>query len=152
MGEGDDRARLERLAARENVSEMVEFKGRLSREELIEAYRACDVYAMPSYVSTRADGTWTGEGFGLTYIEAAACETPVIACETGGQTDAMIDGKTGLLVEPTVEAVTNALLELLSNPRTARRMGKAGRAYVSERFGKESYREKWAKLLVQSDK
>lgn len=147
VGDGDDLPRLKRLAYQENVWDIVEFRGRVSEDDLVHSYQRCDVFAMPSYVEQRPNGRWAGEGFGIVYIEASACGKPVIACDVGGQTDAVIDGETGVLVKPTVESVANALIELLSSPDKARRMGRAGRRFVVENFSREKFNRKWANLL-----
>jgi len=149
VGDGDDRRRLEQLAQERGVMDIVKFKGAVWGDERVEFFRACDVFAMPSYVEQRPDGRWTGEGFGIVYIEAAACGKPVIACDVGGQTDAVIDGVTGILVKPTVDSVAGALIELLKDREKARRMGEAGRRFVVERFSEEVFTRKWATLLNQ---
>jgi len=149
IGGGDDRLWLEQLADEVGVADSVIFKGAVIESELIEAYQRCNVFAMPSYVTQRPDGNWTGEGFGIVYIEAAACGKPVIACDSGGQTDIVVNGLTGLLVKPTVDDVANALVELLSDPKKSQQMGEAGRHLVGEKFRRELFNQKWTNLLSQ---
>jgi len=85
VGQGDDRARLEALAQDAGVSERVRFLGALGLQSLIEIYRAADLFAMPS----------TGEGFGVTFLEAMASGTPTIGLDVAGAKDALADGELG---------------------------------------------------------
>lgn len=150
VGEGDDIARLQGIAEDCGVSDIVKFLGRLEGDEFIREYQHCYVYAMPSYVSQRANGTWTGEGFGIVYLEAAACGKPIIACDIGGQTDVVMNNVTGILVKPTVNDVSDALIELLKNPDKARRMGEEGRRYIEENYSREIIRNKWRDLVINT--
>jgi phosphatidylinositol alpha-1,6-mannosyltransferase len=69
-----------------------------------------------------------GEGFGIVYMEASAHGVPVVAGAVGGALDAVVDGVTGVLIDPTDHlAVANALTELLTDADRARRLGEAGR-------------------------
>ena len=72
-------------------------------------------------------GGFAGEGFGIVYLEADAHGCPVVAGAVGGALDAVADGESGLLVDPTDHvAVAAALTELLSEPRRRRQLGQAG--------------------------
>ena len=150
VGDGDDRPRLEKLATDKGVRNMVRFHGRVSIEEMREAYRSCHIFAMPSYVSQRDDGSWTGEGFGIVYAEAASCGKPCLACDKGGQTDIVRHGVNGILVKPTVESVADGLFELLSNLDRAEEMGRTGRKIVEEEFSLEQFNRRWAEVLKES--
>jgi glycosyltransferase involved in cell wall biosynthesis len=147
VGEGDDETRLRRLAQQCGVADKVLFRGRLEGDEFLKAYQRCHVFAMPSYVSQRPDGSWTGEGFGIVYIEAAACGKPVLACDVGGQVDCIRHGETGILVKPTVESVESGLVQILGDLEKARRMGMAGRELVLKNFTREQFNRKWAEFL-----
>ena len=151
VGSGDDLPRLQRLAADCGVAEQVQFLGRLSDEQLITAYQSCDVFIMPSRMERRPGGTWAGEGFGITYLEAAACGKPVVASKQGGAPEAVRDGVSGLVVDPdAVEAVADAASTLLANPELAQRMGEAGRQFVVENFSMPVLRHRVAELLRES--
>ena len=78
VGDGDDRARLEKLALASNPRGGTSFLGKLSLTELVRAYQHCGVFAMPSRLETSLTGYWSGEGFGLVYLEAQACGRPVV--------------------------------------------------------------------------
>jgi glycosyltransferase involved in cell wall biosynthesis len=148
VGDGDLRPALEREAAALGVADRVDFAGRLPLPALVDAYRACGVFAMPSRVDRRPRGLWTGEGFGIVYVEAQACGRPVVASTEGGAPDAVRPGETGLLADPRDPvAVADAAAELLSDPGKAAEMGGAGRRWVEETFSVASFRERLAGLL-----
>ncbi|MBV8915999.1 MAG: glycosyltransferase family 4 protein, partial [Acetobacteraceae bacterium] len=93
IGDGSDRGWLEALAGELSVADRVAFRGEMPRDGLIEAYAAHDVYIMPVRPSP-ADH----EGFGMVFAEAAATGLPSIATATGGITDAVEPGTSGLLL------------------------------------------------------
>jgi phosphatidyl-myo-inositol dimannoside synthase len=83
---------------------------------------------------------WGGleqEGFGIVFLEAAACGVPQVAGDSGGAAEAVADGKTGLVVgHPSdVSAVTTALARLLDDPDRRRAMGTAARDRTVAEFG-----------------
>lgn len=138
-GDGRDRARLERLA--EAVSVPVKLLGELTDAELPEFYACSDCFALCSR------SRWGGleqEGFGAVLVEAASSGVPCITIESGGVSEAVVDGETGFVVKPAatgrpgrlgqsreraVEAarVADALVEVLTDRALARRLGEAGR-------------------------
>jgi len=85
VGEGDDRTRLEALARDAGVSDRVRFLGAQGLPSLIETYRAADLFVMPS----------TGEGFGVSFLEAMASGTPALGLDIAGAKDALADGELG---------------------------------------------------------
>jgi glycosyltransferase involved in cell wall biosynthesis len=148
VGDGDGRPRLEAIAGQCKLDHRVEFRGRIGTKELIEAYRRCAVFAMPSRVDPHPRKVWTGEGFGVVYLEAAACGRPVIASTEGGAPEAIIPGKTGFLVDPrSPEAIADSLAILLADPAEADKMGRAGRVWVEKNFSIEVFRERVRELL-----
>lgn len=103
-GSGSDRPRLEALARDTGVEEHVVFAGFVSDEELPDHYRLADAFAMPS----------TGEGFGIVFLEALACGTPVLAGNRDGSVDALDGGRLGTLVDPlSPHEITEGLTALL---------------------------------------
>jgi phosphatidylinositol alpha-1,6-mannosyltransferase len=139
-GEGDDLARLRALAETQGVAAAVTFVGRVQRAVLPALYRDCDIFVMPSVAERRPDG-WTGEGFGIVYIEAAAFGRPVIAGDSGGAPEAVRDGVTGYVVDGRdVDALAATLVPLVKDPALRDRMGAAGRRWVEDRFTFERFR------------
>jgi len=142
VGGGDDRHRLESEASKLGLASQVTFTGRISLEELRDAYRRCGVFALPSRVIERPIGHWGGEGFGLVLLEAAACGRPVIASREGGSPDALVSGETGLLTDPSSpEAVAAAIAEILRDSSRADAMGSAGRRLMESRFSLPKFSE-----------
>jgi len=101
-----------------------------SAEDVLDAYRQMDVFAMP--VRSRLAGLDV-EGLGLVYLEAAACGLPVIAGSSGGAPETVQDGVTGRVVD-TREALTDALEELARKPELRSAMGEAARARVEREY------------------
>ena len=127
VGDGDDRARLERLAIEHGVSSAVRFLGRVASEDLGDHYRLADLFVMPS----------TGEGFGIVFLEATASGVPVIAGNRDGSADALADGAVGRLVDPDDRAgLTDAILGLLEDPGLS---GYGLSAKVHTRFGPDPF-------------
>jgi phosphatidylinositol alpha-1,6-mannosyltransferase len=125
---GPYRRRLERLAAEHGVASDVVFTGSVPWAELPAHYAAGNVYAMPC--RTRAGGLDV-EGLGIVYLEASACGLPVVGGDSGGAPDAVLDGETGFVVGGRdLAALTDRLVDLLSNPAKAAAMGAAGRAWI----------------------
>lgn len=139
-GDGPNRAQLERLAASLGVLDRVVFLGRVAQADLPLLYSMADLFVM---VSRERPDQSDVEGFGIVFLEASACGTPVVGGRSGGIEDAVVDDITGLLVDP-VDAVqlARAIDLILSDRGLARRLGEAGmRRAVSEfswsRHGKE---------------
>jgi phosphatidylinositol alpha-1,6-mannosyltransferase len=124
IGDGPLRAELEGLARSLGVADAVRFLGAVSDEERNLWLRRADVFAMPSRLP--GEGL-AGEGFGIVFMEAAAYGKPVVAGNVGGALDAVLDGQTGLLVDPTdPPAVAEAIARLLLDEELAHRLGGAG--------------------------
>jgi phosphatidylinositol alpha-1,6-mannosyltransferase len=116
VGEGDDRPRLEALAAECGVREWVRFAGGVPAEELPDYLRLADLLVMPS----------TGEGFGIAFLEAMAAGVAVIGGNRDGSLDALADGVLGQAVDPeNAEELTSAICAALCEP--APREDRAGR-------------------------
>ncbi|MBU0609015.1 MAG: glycosyltransferase family 4 protein, partial [Armatimonadetes bacterium] len=105
--------------------------GSVPDTELCGYYTLADTMVMPSY-DVIGEPT---EGFGLTFLEANCCGTPVVGSRTGGIPDAVEDGSSGLLVPPrNPQAIAAALMQLLGDPAAARAMGRNGQERARTQF------------------
>lgn len=139
-GNGSSAEQLRRLAVEMGVAEHVRFAGFVPDDELAAYYHLCDVFVMPS-----RELNGDTEGFGIVFLEAAACGKPAIGGRTGGIVEAVQDGRTGLLVEPESTAeIAGAAVRLLTDVELAQRMGEAGRRRVLESL---QYRDVAAGIL-----
>ena len=126
VGSGSYRKALENLIAERELGRNVTFTGRVNYDELTRYICVGDIFAMPS--RSRLAGLEV-EGLGIVYLEASACGLPVLAGDSGGAPDAVLPGKTGLVVNGLdVNAVADGAIKLLSGDRTA--MGQAGRQWA----------------------
>jgi phosphatidyl-myo-inositol dimannoside synthase len=129
-GTGPERDALMRRAADLELGDAVRFPGRIADGEMAAHYCLGDVFALPSLSSEK-----DVEGFGIVYLEAGACEVPVVGGRAGGVPDAVADGETGLLVDPeNTENLKEALVELLRNKSRARTLGRNARLRVQKGF------------------
>jgi len=142
-GTGADEGRLHALVDGLGLRDHVAFHGLLPAEELPAWYNLCDVFVMPS----RSIGSDI-EGFGIALLEAGACGKPVIAGDSGGIPDAVEDGGSGILVDPeNVEAIAEAILAVLADGETARRLGTRGYERVHAGFLWSHIARRYAELL-----
>ncbi len=130
VGDGPFRPALENAIRAYGVADMVELRGRVSDAERDEWLDRASAFCMPSRIPAAGLG---GEGFGIVYMEAAAHGIPTIGGDVAGARDSVVNGKTGLLIDPTDHlALAGAATELLADPERARVMGEAGRAYAEQ--------------------
>ena len=124
---------LRELINRFGLSGAVRFWGYVPEEQLNLLYNLSNVYVMPSReLYTRGDV----EGFGITYLEANACEKPVIGGLSGGVPEAVVHGETGFLVDPLdSREIAGRIRQLLSDSSLAARLGRQGRRRVLAQFG-----------------
>jgi phosphatidylinositol alpha-1,6-mannosyltransferase len=143
-GAGRDRARLERRADRAGPGR-VRFLGRVPDDALAPLTASADIFAMP------CRERWAGleaEGFGIVFLEAAACGVAAIAGRSGGSHEAVVDGITGLVVEPTTTAVRDALERLLADPDERAAMGAAARARAVAEFSHDQLAARLAPIAA----
>jgi phosphatidylinositol alpha-1,6-mannosyltransferase len=124
IGDGPLRGELEARVRARGVADSARFLGAVPDERRDRWLRRADVLAMPSRLP--GDGR-AGEGFGIVYLEAGAHGTPVVAGNVAGALDAVADGESGLLVDPTdPRAVADAIAAVLLDRDLARRLGDGG--------------------------
>jgi len=145
VGEGSYRKTLEKLVDEKKVGDLVTFVGRVAYTQLPNYFRCGDIFAMPS--RSRMAGLEV-EGLGIVYLEASACGLPVIAGNSGGAPDAVVDGVTGIVVDGNnVNEIAAAIVRVLSDPKKMKAMGSAGSEWVRSGWAWEIWSEKFAQLL-----
>lgn len=128
VGDGPYRATLEELVVRRGVADAVTFAGSVPWDRMPGFMDAATVFAMPS--RSRLFGL-EPEGLGIVFLEAAACEKPVVVGRSGGAPEATQDGVSGYVVDPTDPGeIAARVVELLQDPERAAAMGKRGREWV----------------------
>ncbi|MEU0196393.1 glycosyltransferase family 4 protein [Streptomyces afghaniensis] len=132
VGGGPYEKDLRRLAQHTGVAASVRFTGPVPWAELPAHYGAGDVFAMPC--RTRRGGLDV-EGLGIVYLEASATGLPVVAGDSGGAPDAVLDGETGWVVRGGSPAeAADRIITLLGDAELRRRMGERGREWVEEKW------------------
>lgn len=146
IGDGPLRAALSELVRSTGLNDdVIRFLGAVDDQERDLWLDRAHVFAMPSRMPA---GGYVGEGFGIVYLEANVHGCPALAGNVGGAVDAVVDGDTGLLVDPEDHiAVGNALVDLLQNPDRRRAMGEAG-ARRAEDFAWPRTAERISRLVV----
>lgn len=130
IGIGEDRDYLAALAKELGVADRLHLLGHVGVDDLPRWYNACDVFAMPN-----REINGDTEGFGMVFIEAAACRKPSIAGKAGGTGAAVIDGKTGHRVDGSNAAEVAATLhQMLADPGGLFALGSAALERVREEF------------------
>ncbi len=138
-GTGDDRSRLEALAASLDLSHRVRFLGFVSEADKTALLRRAWIVSLTS----------PKEGWGITNLEAAACGTPVVASDSPGLRESVLDGRTGFLVpHGDVSSLAAAYDRIIADPTLVTRLGIAGRAFA-ESFTWESAADHTESHLLQ---
>jgi phosphatidylinositol alpha-1,6-mannosyltransferase len=141
VGTGDDVGRLKAKARRFGHDGSVVFAGFVPAEALGACYENAAVFAMPS----------RNEGFGLVYLEAMAYALPCIGSIHDAAGDVIVDGSTGFLIDQgDVSALADRIVQLLSDPALAERLGANGLRRLRKHFGYEMFRDRLTGLLFDS--
>jgi phosphatidylinositol alpha-1,6-mannosyltransferase len=145
VGDGPYRNHLENLATELGVRNRVIFAGRVEDKDLAELYAVCDLFVMPSREQLDEKDV---EGFGIVFLEAAACAKPVIGGRSGGVPEAIVDGVTGLLVDPLdSDDLSNAMTRLLTDRELANRFGQQGQLRAVNDFSWQRSAESVQEIL-----
>ena len=124
-GEGKDREKLQEIIDNNNLKDTFFLKGKIPNETVPKVLNEFDIFCITS----------NKESFGVSVIEAMACEVPVVATDTDGFKEVMEDGKTGLIVpRKNVEEIANAIEKILFDDDIRFNMGKQGRKKVIEEY------------------
>src|SRR5688572_17968228 len=138
IGAGSDFERHRALAKNLGVSNLVQFLGFVSDDELSVRYRDCDVFVMPS----------AGEGFGFVFLEAMKYGKPIVAARSGGVPEVVRDGVNGKLVEyGDKQQLMESLLELCLNPDLRENLGRAGYQRLQENYTFEHFKQKFTEII-----
>ena len=141
VGAGSDMARLKQLSIK--LGKYVIFLGKVTDKEKQMLLELCDVFVMPARESEE-----DVEGFGIVYLEAGLASKPVVAGNVGGAKEAVVDGETALLVNPeSVEEISQAIIELLSNQELADKLGRAGYQRTLKEFSWEKAGREFKALI-----
>ena len=139
IGDGEERAELERIVAAEGVQANVQLVGEIDDRRLIASYQQCDLFILPN----RQVGEDI-EGFGMVLLEAQACGKPVIAGASGGTSEAMDAPNTGRIAAcETPEGMVPGVAELLRDRPLREAMGQRGRQWTVDNFD-------WSALAQQA--
>ena len=145
VGGGPYKQHLHKQMFDNEVHQSVTITGSVSWNELPGFYAAGDVFAMP--VRTRNLG-FDVEGLGIVYLEASATGLPVIAGDSGGAPDAVIEGITGFVLNAKKETLlVEKIVELLLNKELSNRLGKQGRSWIEKQWQWPSRHLQLRKLL-----
>lgn len=128
VGGGSFANKLRQLARNSAARNAITFTGKVDVDELPLWYSLADVFAMPC--RTRNAG-WDVEGLGIVYLEASASQVPVIAGDSGGAPDAVLEGITGFVVDGTsLVQIQDRIVTLLEDEKLANEFGQQGREWV----------------------
>ena len=120
-GSGELHSQLEELTGKLGLTGHISFLGTVEHRQVPEILKNVDIFVMPSIQ----------EEFGVAAVEAQAMEIPVVATRVGGVPEVVLDGETGILVEPGNSGqLAQAILTLIENPALRRQMGERGRRHV----------------------
>lgn len=132
VGVGPHLQYIHKRAIQLGVLSSISFVGRIQYNELPRYISVGDIFAMPS--RSRLAGLEV-EGLGIVYLEASACQLPVVGGLSGGAPDAVLEGETGFAVDGrNPDSIATAINFLLSHPERAEEMGRRGREWVIDEW------------------
>ncbi len=145
MSEGPHQGGLERQVTELGLAEQVRFLGFVPEDDLPDLYRASDLFLL---CSREVIEHQEGEGFGLVFLEAQACGTPVIGTRTGGIPDAVKEGEGGWLIGQDDSAMLARILSSLADdPEPFRKAGQEARKRVERECTWEHYMRRFTSAL-----
>ena len=147
VGQGPYQAHLLKLVQQLKLQDQVTFIGRIQYQALPQYICLGDVFAMPA--RSRFLGLEV-EGLGIVYLEASACGLPVVAGASGGAPDAVVVGKSGVVVNGVDNAqIAESAVALLSDPEKSKEMGAFGRQWIIDNWSWHIWSSEFEKLLNQ---
>jgi phosphatidylinositol alpha-1,6-mannosyltransferase len=147
VGTGPYKKEIEKLVLKHKMSSHVFFAGRIQHEDLPKYFALGDLFAMPA--RNRLGGLEV-EGLGIVYLEASACGIPTIVGNSGGAPEALIEGKTGFLVDGnSVDEIADAAIRILTNPTLQKEMGSYGNRWVNDEWNWDIWSDRFNKILFK---
>jgi len=139
VGQGSLMEEVKKLASELKLEDKVRFLG--VRRDVPDLMNAADAYVMSS--------AW--EGMPIVLLEAGACGLPVVATDVGGNSEVVLNGKTGFIAPPrNPEALSQAMEKMMALPKEKRlEMGEAGRAYIEAKYSLEHVVDQWEALYME---
>jgi len=131
VGGGTKEAELRDLTKNLGIENHTKFQGKVEHDDVAKYHNQMDIEVYPSIID--------GESFGVSVVEASACENPVVVTDVGGLSEVVEDGRTGLIVpRKNPHMLANAIEKLLLNKKLREKMGKAGRDRVKKFYNIEN--------------
>ena len=147
VGTGPHKEEIKSLVSKHNMDANVFFVGRIVHEELPRYFALGDLFAMPA--RNRLAGLEV-EGLGIVYLEASACGIPTIVGNSGGAPEALIEGKTGYLVDGnSIDEIANAAIRILTDPALRREMGTFGNKWVNDEWNWQIWSDRFNQILFK---
>ncbi len=127
VGGGIKEESYKKLATHLGIAQHVVFQGLVPFATVPDWHNELDIYVSPSVLDS--------ESFGVSAVEAMACERPVIVANVGGLPEVVVKNQTGIIIPPrNAEAIADAILQILENPEQGISMGKQGRIHVQKNY------------------
>lgn len=125
-GRGPELENLRKQVIQLKLEEHVSVLGAIPEDKIVEYFGVGDVFILPSSQSSK-----DVEGFGIVFLEAGACEVAVIGANTGGIRDAVLEGETGVLIQPiNKDTLAQAVIKIIKDPKKAQLMGENSRQRI----------------------
>lgn len=139
-GSGSQLDNLENMIKELNINKCVEFLGRIPLDKVSDVFNTFDVAVFPSL----------RESFGVSALEAQACEIPTVVSNVGGHPEVLINGETGMIVETkSPNQIKECLAELMEDDKLRTKMGQAGRKFVKENYELNSNFDDINKIYIE---
>jgi len=146
IGNGPYLETLEKIVANDGLQANVHILTKIDDQEKLKELDKASIFILPA----RAAGADI-EGFGIVTLEASAAGLPVVVGRSGGAPEGVIDGVTGIVIEPNdPKSLADAISRLFSNPGEARKMGEEGRKYVNDEYAIEKFAKRFWDLIAMS--
>lgn len=145
VGGGPEKPRMQALAATSPVAERILFPGYVPDAALVDWYKTCDAFILPSRQTTT-----DVEGYGIVFLEAGACGKPVVGADTGGIRDAVPDNVTGILVKDPESATetAQAVIAVLGDSERGAAMGRKARERILQELTWDACARNWIAFLA----